>query len=142
MIYGIGLPRTGTSTLAEALRLLGLQGDNYCGLYNKLRSDKGADFVVNNVFYNKLDELISMSKPEDKFILTTRDTNKWRRSIAKFPENENIPDIEEYNLDAFFKLEKAKKPLEVLNWEEDGWEVLCEFLDKPIPDYAFPCINC
>jgi hypothetical protein len=141
MIYGIGLPRTGTSTLAEALRLLGLQGNSYCGLYNKQRVDKGADFIVNNTFYNRVDELLKMSNPEDKFILTTREYNSWKNSMSKFPEAEVIPDSEFFKTELFNKL--AGRDLLIVSWGEgDCWKELCEFLDLPIPPYAFPCENC
>jgi hypothetical protein len=30
----------------------------------------------------------------------------------------------------------------LLEWTvEDGWEPLCEFLDKPVPDEPFPHVN-
>ncbi len=36
----------------------------------------------------------------------------------------------------------AKQGKEVLDWEPSmGWEPICKFLDKPVPETSFPHIN-
>jgi hypothetical protein len=91
-IIGVGFQKTGTSTLREALRILGytvkdttpralipiLRGD-----YNKvLRIIKKYDALEDTpwyMIYKELDQLL----PGSKFILTTRDEKSWYTSVSK-----------------------------------------------------------
>jgi hypothetical protein len=144
MIYGIGLPRTGSSTLAEALRLLGYKGTNYCILYNDLKQDTSTQFIVNNSFFNRLDKLYSESmkaQDENLFILTTRNSESWNRSIVQYPEHTVLPQPNEY--ESVVKELIPQHQLLVVDWEEgDGWRELCNFVDSNIPIFDFPCKNC
>jgi hypothetical protein len=105
----------------------------------------------------------------DKYILTTRSLESWLKSIRshwarnghKYHEHRiKAPALWEmrnyfYNgqvydqsifADAFIKhkneVTAKANPLLVFNLcDGDGWEPLCGFLDKPIPDYPFPHVN-
>lgn len=113
-------------------------------------------------FYKQIDE----GFPNSKFILTTRNIETWLNSCEKiFNLNEYrtactaqlhkdlynslVFDRAKFKK-AFLKHEKEvfryfnnrEKDLLILNIEEgDGWEKLCNFLKKPIPNKKFPHEN-
>ena len=89
-IIGIGMPRTGTASLCEALRILGynaihheperidldtVNADSFAGLYDDV------DAVVDMPAAYFADEI-----PAEKYILTIRDNDTWWESI-KFHTN-------------------------------------------------------
>jgi hypothetical protein len=91
-IIGVGFQKTGTSTLREALKLLGYSvGDNrYKLLFPILRGDWNHvlrdvarfDALEDNpcpMIYRELDRLI----PDCRFILTVRDGEAWLRSVTR-----------------------------------------------------------
>ena len=88
-IFGIGLPRTGTTSLSKALRALGYEGQNYCLLHDTRTSDRTTFFEVDNSFYRNFKDIFHGNK-NSKFILTTRDRDSWRKSISRFLENSNL----------------------------------------------------
>src|SRR5262245_32103566 len=88
-VFGVGLSKTGTSSLAEALNILDIKtihsphdeqtyDDLRWGNY-RLRIMEGYQGVTDNVapFYAQLDR----SFPGSKFILTVREKQSWLRSI-------------------------------------------------------------
>jgi len=58
-------------------------------------------------------------------------------------EKDFISVYERHNkgVEAFFKTHAPEKLLKVCFENGDGWEVLCNFLDKPIPLLDFPWMN-
>lgn len=91
-IIGTGFQKTGTSSLAEALKILGyrVKDDSARALipilkgnYRKvLRLIRTYDAVVDtpwNMIYRELDERI----PGSKFILTLRDEESWYNSVSR-----------------------------------------------------------
>jgi hypothetical protein len=144
MIYGIGLPRTGTSTLSESLRLMQMQGFSYCVITDVLRQDKATSFIVNNSFYNRLEALVEKSgkmNDNNKYIVTTRPDKCWGKSINKFPESVMLPKPSAY-LETVKQLIPEEQLL-VVDWSAgDEWKPLCKFLGLPVPPFAFPCENC
>ena len=55
MIYGIGLPRTGTRSLSTALNLLNMNGKQYCEFLGGNKTiDKQDQFLVKNTFYKSI----------------------------------------------------------------------------------------
>lgn len=81
-IFGIGMQRTGTSTMTQALEVLGYESEHFpAGLWGN-RSHPV--LFENNAFfdnpipiiYQELDERF----PESKFILTIRDEDDWLQS--------------------------------------------------------------
>ena len=82
-IFGIGLHRTGTSSLNEALNILGYRSihtplDIYPDIDTRI-IDKYDAFTDNPIplLYKQLDRLY----PGAKFILTTRDLDSWIKSV-------------------------------------------------------------
>jgi Sulfotransferase domain len=89
-IFGIGLSRTGTLTLAKALTILGLDAQHFpddpgtqeelkAGRYDLsiLREKQALTDIPVAPFYAQFDALF----PDSKFILTTRPTDSWLRSV-------------------------------------------------------------
>ena len=85
MVFGIGLAKTGTTSLSQALKILGYNSKHYpfymlsldkgTLMLNKRNID-GLDALVDTpipMFYEELDR----SYPHSKFILTTRDMKSW-----------------------------------------------------------------
>ena len=142
MIYGIGLPRTATSTLSECLRLMGYQGYSFCELTKQLCVDKHLQFSVDNSYHATIEYLASRAYPEDVFILTVRDDASWSRSVNKFEEmNYSLPLPSVYQAKVESLIPEDK--LLVINFTAgDEWEKLCKFLKRDVPEYGFPCKNC
>lgn len=111
-----------------------------------------SDFSGRN-FYKTLYE----QYPQSKFILTIRSFDSWIDSIMTMERKQNrfiTPEIEEIRkqelthrywkykkeIPEFFK-DKPDCYLEMNIVEGDGWEVLCNFLGKEIPNLPFPNFN-
>jgi 3'-phosphoadenosine 5'-phosphosulfate (PAPS) 3'-phosphatase len=90
-IFGIGLSKTGTTSLAHALEILGYRTKDYMGVSRYTRADLSSiDFDVLDQydaltdtpipsFYRELDARY----PDSKFILTIRDRDGWLKSCKK-----------------------------------------------------------
>ena len=143
-LFGIGLPRTGTSSLAKALRVLGYNGENYCLLNDNRTTDKRKFFEVNNSFYKNYKQLFFDNK-DSKFILTTRDSSSWSNSIAKFLKHSSIertymlPNVTKYTQEVmkFFNDQGAINQLLVIDLFDEScdcsckWKNLYEFMREP-----------
>lgn len=175
-IFGIGLSKTGTTSLAHALELLGYKTRDYPGLAHYVPGDLGSidaglleshDALTDTPipsFYRELDARY----PDAKFILTIRDAEGWLKSCKKqFTQkladkqndahNQLFMDIygctvfDEQKFRAgydrfiqgvqdYFKGRPDK--LLIMNVVAgDGWEMLCPFLNKAIPNIPFPKAN-
>ena len=100
--------------------------------------------------------------PDEKYILTYRDPEKWIKSQVRHFARQETPmrqwiygkgcpegneaiylrRYQQHNRDvaAFFK--KKKKKLLIMNFEKgDGWDKLCSYLDVDKPDCPFPHAN-
>ncbi len=177
-IFGIGLNRTGSSSLTDALNILGYRAKhwNYTITiieyvdgkltvdYSKVdKFDAFTDTPIARI-YKELD----IRYPDSKFILTVRDINTWlyscRRHFAPKKRKKRddttkylIEDI--YGRDTYQKKNHRKvyndHVNDVLTYFKDrkddllvmdicggdGWEKLCPFLGKPIPNKPFPLSN-
>ena len=91
-IIGVGFQKTGTSTLREALKILGYRVKDTTpralvpilrGNYSKIRRIlEGYDAMEDTpwyMIYRELDQIY----PGSKFILTIRDADSWYTSVAK-----------------------------------------------------------
>ncbi|HAP00520.1 MAG TPA: sulfotransferase family protein, partial [Bacteroidetes bacterium] len=110
--------------------------------------------------YKELDQEF----PGSKFILTERDAEGWYKSLDKHIGNLRNPmhewlygrgkGIPKHNKDSIIKTYNehlkdvydyfSNRPSDflVMNFKNgDGWEKLCFFLGKPIPDVPFPYAN-
>ena len=166
--WGIGLPRTGTKSLAQALEILGYQDVRHNPQFEELATIRaGSDHGV-TVFYKYLDGRY----PGSKFVLTTRDLDDWLTSMEwifdyvklekitgpirdvtimarmlmfetlEFDRDKVIAGYNRHHADV--KRYFADRPGDLLEMRisgGDGWEALCPFLGVEIPAVEFPSTN-
>jgi hypothetical protein len=187
-VFGVGLSRTGTKSLAVALRRLGFTSVHfpcdpitqaeiaeYCGSGAsglRLSVLESFDAIIDTPVccaYKALD----VSYPGSKFILTVRKKESWLTSCERYWKyslalaKESAPDasynkfidfvnlrmygIHDYDIDHFSKaydeylqdisthFEGRDKDLLVLDiCGGEGWNELCSFLGRQVPDHPFP----
>lgn len=184
-VFGIGLSRTGTLSLAAALQHLGYRAAHFVQHLQARRGETSwfaGDFEADSLdgydaavdlpipaFYPQLDARY----PGSRFILTIREPDSWiasvRRHWARWPISETPDDTDDprgryrrwvrlatygtfgfsetrlrfaceahtRNIRAYF----ANRPQDLLVFDicgGEGWDKLCPFLGKPIPDAPFP----
>ncbi len=175
-IFGIGLSKTGTTSLANALQILGYKTKDNMGVVKYATGDlSSVDLHVVDAndaltdtpipsFYRELDT----KYPGSRFILTVRDSEGWLKSCKKqftqrFAEVQTdahkrlFTDL--YGTDVFDDRRFASgyemfvdgareyfkdrpQDLLIINIVADeGWEKLCPFLQRPVPDIPFPKAN-
>jgi len=172
-VIGVGFQKTGTSSLREALKILGyrvkdtsvrplipiLKGD-YNKVLHLIRNYDALEDTPWYMIYKELDVRI----PGSKFILTLRDEESWYKSVSRHigllrnPNHEWI-----YGRGKGLPMEHKENTLrvynqhinEVIEYFKDrpsdllvvdftkysGWELLCDFLGKEIPEVPFPRAN-
>jgi len=90
-IFGIGLSKTGTTSLAEALKILGFKTKDYPGLVHYIPGDLSTldagileefDALTDTPIPSLYQEL-DAKYPDAKFILTIRDREGWLKSCKK-----------------------------------------------------------
>ncbi|WP_452227717.1 sulfotransferase family protein [Lacinutrix sp. MEBiC02404] len=196
-IFCIGFPKTGTTSLEEALSLLGFK---VCkGHFNNNHTNYLISLFVNNEF-DEIDKIIdyydaftdlpfggtdfykylAKKYPTAKFIHTQRDADSWHNSlikmITKFDSNystamQTFHEKGRYGV-IYYLIEVVKvdtlenSKAKILNYyikineelnsffvkndsaylsmdlvENEGWEVLCPFLNISIPNRSFPHAN-
>jgi hypothetical protein len=161
-IFGIGLSRTGTTSLHRALEILGYRSVHYPppDSIDALLEDH--DALSDTPVACRFREL-DCRYPNSRFILTVRDFRSWLTSTRRFfagppPEqawrrevrletygrldwdrraflhayHRHIETVTEY----FATRPEALLILDVVAGE--GWEPLCDFLEKPVPALPFP----
>lgn len=167
MIFGIGLSRTGTRSLAKALTILGYRTVHYpWSMKEIVDSDAALDIPVACRF-----QMLDESHPGSKFILTTRPYEDWISSCKRHPKDRRPPPPwktenrvlmygtsdfppTESNTDLFKKAfdehharvynHFANRPNDLLVLElgaDNKWETLCAFLDKEIPETPYPTLG-
>lgn len=170
-IFCIGFHKTGTTSLAEALRKLGYRVTGPNGVHNPhisenvlavaARAVERFDAFQDNpwpVIYRALDQRY----PGSKFILTLREPKSWIRSQVQHfgrrdtemrkwiygvghPEGNEELYLKRYathNREVFEYFKDRPDDLLVMDLAKgDGWEKLCPFLGKPVPTEPFPHAN-
>ena len=166
-IVGIGYPRTGTKTLGTCFRTLGMRNMSWDGgAYERFEAgDRQGLMNIAERFdsfedlpwchlYREFDDRF----PGSKFILTLRNTERaWFESFRKHdvrlnndiyipskgPEFEETMAIyREHNAAVRSYFKDRPGDFMELCWEHgDGWQQLCEFLERPIPSNPFPHVN-
>jgi len=167
-IFGIGLSRTGTTSLNKALAILGYDACHWpCSMAELERHEAVTDITVTCRF-----EDLDRKYPGSKFIYTIRDLDPWLRSCekhwarlktlrgtGKIPPFAEDAEIKLYGTLAFSReqltasykrhdsivmsyFEGRERDLLTLDITSgEGWEDLCAFLGKPIPKVPFPNIK-
>ena len=139
-ILGIGLPRTGTTSLTKFLRNLGFSGENFCVIHDNRENDlvkiKEKSFLIDNSAYRNYKQKIINSNLETKFILTTRDKKSWKQSINRMKTKKlnipkDLPDINLYYIEVteFFKSKKLINRLLVIDLNNINMEKIFNFLE-------------
>lgn len=170
-VFCIGFHKTGTTSLAKALQILGYKvtgpngvndpniKNNVYKLENKLV--KKYDAFQDNpwpIIYKELDK----KYPKSKFILTTRSPDSWIKSIVQHFGDNKTPMREwiygmgaprgnesiymkrylDHNNEVKKYFENRPEDLLVIDLiNGDGWDKLCKFLNKDVPKMKFPFIN-
>lgn len=199
-VFCIGLNKTATSSLIDAWEILGYDKiyspdkyikDTKLNGFDKYKASNKLVKLAFNKDYNLLFDLIDKydffkDRPfntnslykildkhilDSKYILTTRDEDKWWKSVYNWLSNEHAQHpneerrkhkIDLYNqhfetnifsketylhyyrkynneVTTYFKNNPNYLEMDITNG--DGWEKLCQFLDKPIPNMPFPHAN-
>jgi len=142
-IWGIGLPRTGTTSLAEALNLLGFKTSHHCRLQGGdsylsdiLEESLNADAIVNNHlsdFYQRIYSLEAIDGKIGLYVLTYR-LDKYVSDNLKYM-------AETYS---FFEKRNSTDHLLLLDTranEKEKWRKLSGFLGMDAPTHSFPHLN-
>lgn len=170
-VFCIGFHKTGTKSLAVALKKLGYRVTGPNGMYDP-KIERNAIAMANQltekydafqdnpwpVIYKELDG----KHPNSKFVLTLREPDSWIRSQVKDFGSKETPmrkwiygvgcpkgneDIylkrfREHNNDVENYFKDRPQDLLVMNLTKgDGWEKLCPFLGVEIPNTPFPHAN-
>ena len=111
-IFGIGMQRTGTSSLHEAFRMLGFDSAHWksaewarsiwweMNKWGKSRTLE-ADYALCDNPIPLLYERLDKAYPGSKFILTVRDEDAWIKSVEKFWTFEGNPHRWTWDVDGF-----------------------------------------
>ncbi|KAM4066830.1 hypothetical protein HRG_000848 [Hirsutella rhossiliensis] len=167
-VLALGLPRTGTLSMAEALTTLG-----YENVYHTLKSTfyQDEDFPK---FYSRAADAIFPRLPTyagqpltrvDQMVLRrlwstcggifvrfvepvlglTTITTMRKMTLAFFEADtvQDVPKNAQMAYDRHHRVIREMVPPERLLFYSlgDGWEPLCRFLGKPVPDLEFPRVN-
>ena len=184
-IFGIGFYKTGTTSLCEALRVLGYRTVNGDKLGEYPGADDGAtllrqiergdcslptfamfDAFTDNPYFRLWRQIYTLF-PEAKYILTLRDEEAWIASCVKFYRDRRIrpmrlwmfgryadPSRDEASREVWLAAYRehnaavrehfrgrAHQYLEFDPTRDDGWALLCSFLDAPRPQQPWPHAN-
>lgn len=172
-IFAIGFNKCGTSSLCEALRILGYKADHSStelivkrGIKEKKPPlhyvKRHFDAFTDNSWISRNYELVDKHYPGSKFILLVRNVDDWIRSRIKHVTKNRINaakgkydgewltiDEPRWRKEWYEYLPKAKhyfknRPKDFLVIDVckgEGWEKLCPFLGKKVPDKKFPREN-
>ncbi|MGD8617119.1 MAG: sulfotransferase [Gammaproteobacteria bacterium] len=160
-IFGIGLSKTGTSSLAAALNRLGIKTIHFP--YSKEKKEtliqELGRLPILDTYQGVVDgvawdfEFLDGRYPNSKFILTTRNIDSWIKSRqsheeiirgqkTKFTREEMTEYYTQHSSAVKKHFKNRKNDLLVMRLVEgDGWDVLCPFLGLSIPDLPFPREN-
>lgn len=170
-VFGIGFHKTGTTSLARALAILGYRvtGSNGVNDPDISRNVYRMAYALAEEFdafqdnpwpiiYREMDQRY----PGSKFILTLRPTESWISSQVRHfgkkvtpmrewiygvgcPEGNEaiyVARYERHNAEVLDYFRDRPEDLLVLKiTESEGWEKLCPFLHMKIPDIPFPHEN-
>ena len=165
-IFGIGLSRTGTTSLTGALKYLGFSAIHFPMNLSQIDAFDAATDTPVALQFKDLDRRYRGSA----FVLTSREKGSWLNSCAKlwnknsgefssisflidlhtklygsptFDKNKfsHAYDTHERNVCAYFR-DRPNKLLKLNVFdEEDPWQSLCNFLDISVPSIPFPHQN-
>ena len=169
MIFGIGLSKTGNTSLRQAVRLFGLTTSQYIdpSQYKSLLDKKLKTDFVNDLPIAPGFKELAQIYPDAKFIYTSRAESSWLQSIEThyriMEENANtnwahyhqecygalpfdrmaaLDVYRQHKLEIEFYFRGREHQLLTMNiCAGDGWDKLCPFLNKARPGPVFPHKN-
>jgi len=158
-IFGLGLSKTGTRSLAKALSILGYKTIHYPWSMKDIDEHEASLDIPVACRYKELDRMY----PGAKFILTIRPFDEWMERRRQKPPDPHTPpawkletrrlmygDVqfnEELYAAAYHRHHKdvmdyfADRSADLLILPlatTNKWGMLCAFLQKPIPDVEYP----
>lgn len=170
-VFGIGFHKTGTKSLASALRTLGYRVTGPNGTLDPdiatrvhaMARELSAQFDAFQdnpwpIVFREMDAL----HPGSRFVLTVRAPAAWIRSVVRYfgtrespmrewiygagspvgNEARYLERYEQHNAAVLAHFRARPDDLLVLDLTRgDGWAPLCRFLGAPIPDVPFPYLN-
>jgi len=170
-VFGIGFHKTGTSSLAEALRLLGYRVTGPNGTSEPEIATKALPMALGlareyngfqdnpwPILYREMDAAF----PGSKFVLTLRPVEDWIKSCVSHFGKRSTPMRQwiygvgsPFGNEAIYIARYERHTREVLDYfrsrpqdllilkitEGHGWRELCSFLEHDIPDLPFPHRN-
>ncbi len=168
-IFGIGISKTGTLSLASALVVLGYRSIHLPMTLEQIDLNDAATDITVACRFEELDRLY----PGSKFIFTEREMAEWLRSCRYHftrrivlewlspktralivAARKGMYGTERFDPQTFAKTylrhrEKVfayfrERPGDLLVMNicgGDGWNKLCPFLERPVPEQPFPYRN-
>lgn len=125
-IFGIGLSRTGTTSLSHTLKEIGINIIHYP---NKSKlfdpNNDGACDIPAAVHYKKLDKIF----PNSKFIYTIRDKDEWLSSIGGYLEYKKERKMTPW------ELQNRKELYGQLNFDKDVFATKYDEHDNSVREY-------
>ena len=157
LIFGIGMTKTGVTSLGTALRLLGIPCMHNSkrmkqALWGNRRTGRRCLEPLPQQFRAFCDspiphnfEQVDEDYPGSLFIATVRDLEPWLRSRQRWFGTERARNLTARR-EWYDRLQRhfGDRCDEILFFNlcgGDGWEPLCEFLGVPVPDLPFPHKN-
>jgi hypothetical protein len=162
-IFGIGLAKTGTTSLNDAFAILGIAS---IGCPQSVASIRRFDAATDGIVADRFEELDRVF-PNSKFIYTVRDPDSWLRSYTRYrgrklsASSSHEDKVErlygttgkdpQVLRDAYERHDRHVREyfrdrpddllvMNIVGGEAD-WDSLCDFLGKPVPDTPFPASN-
>lgn len=138
-IFGIGFHKTGTTSLASALRRLGYSVTGPDGAHNHNIAEEAHDIVFDlaeqhdafqdnpwPLFYKELD----IKYPGSKFILTIRPTDNWIKSLVKHFGQKTTP-MRKWIYGDDYGYPEGNEQIYIDRYEKHNREVQEYFKDRP-----------
>ena len=158
-VFCIGFSKTGTSSLNKALGILGYRNIHWLhahiepsiGWVKFIKKTPYDAFSDAPMYQLNLFKELDKEFPHSKFIFTPRDpkslAKSWRNyfTYASWGHTNNedrkalINMYEKHKNDVYSYFEKNPQRLLIMDIiGGDKWDILCSFLNKPIPTIPFP----
>lgn len=141
-VFGIGAHKTGTSSLAEALNILGIR-TNHWKHHNEISDDiKNNNFKLRTLEYfdavcdNPIPSIykeLDIAYPNSKFILTIRDEEKWIASLEEHTgiNYQDLPDGLKYARFLFYGIWYYDRDIYLRRYREHNRDVQNYFRNRP-----------
>ncbi len=136
MIVNLGLPRTGTTSLSEAWKILGFRHGSH-----PITGAVWSAFHKNRKVPPNVIETVNQNWSA-RFVCTTRSREGWLSSVmSRFPQGSHDIFARVYD-DHAQELAKMAREVDIvmLNIDEGDlcWKPICKLLNKPEPYRGFP----